>query len=189
MALNYWNEDYIDPVNSSYWHNHLRGVAVDMECGQWVMAQIAQIMCTATKFYYQFLGLWVNIQHPKSDINIYDNYWDRAPCSFSTGLVCCTGKWNSINLSQMPHTTSEKLVVNSNSFKNQFSIHNCGICGTFAEKHKISEAGWSKSGNGTHRTKNLVWLQFVSVSTNRIFPAETLFAVPVPKLADQRQEI
>ena len=34
----------------------------------------------------------------------------------------------------------------------------------------------------------MVWLQFRSVSANDIFPAETLFADTVPKLADQKQE-
>ena len=56
---------------------------------------------------------------------------------------------------------------------------------------KASEVGdcWSKTGNGTYRTRSLIWLQFVSVSANKIFPAGTLFADTVTKLADQKQEM
>ena len=37
----------------------------------------------------------------------------------------------------------------------------------------------------------MVWLQLGSVFANKIIPAETIFAdtVPIPKLADQKQEM
>ena len=45
--------------------------------------------------------------------------------------------------------------------------------------NKIFEAGLSKKGNGTYRTRCLIWLQFGSVSAAKIFPAANVSAKKV----------
>ena len=47
----------------------------------------------------------------------------------------------------------------------------------------------TRTGNGTYGTRRLVWLQFVSVSANKIFPTETILTDTVPNIADQKQEM
>ena len=68
---------------------------------------------------------------------------------------------NSTKFSTQPYFNSTRRFMQ----KNSFLYKTVGIC-VFS----------TRTGNGTYRTRCLVWLQFGRVSTNKFFPTDTISA-------------